>query len=57
MSGTFEEVGYLSSEMEAFREGARSAYSAEFAKLESSVRIALEDLRRIEVASGNRTAR
>jgi uncharacterized protein DUF5677 len=53
MSGTFEEIGYLSPEIEAFREGTRAAHSAEFAKLESSVRVALEDLRSINGATSD----
>jgi hypothetical protein len=49
MSDSFEELGYLSRDTDAFREGVRAAYGAEFAKLESTVRVALKELRSINV--------
>jgi len=49
---TFEEVAYLSPEMEPFREAAREVHCAEFARLESSFQTALGDLRSMNNATG-----
>jgi hypothetical protein len=47
MSRTFEEIGFLSPEVDAFRAGAREKYAIEFARLESAISEALTDLRSI----------
>jgi hypothetical protein len=51
MLRTFKELGYLSPDIDAFREGARAAYGVEFGTLESSVQVALTELRSINVTA------
>ncbi len=48
MDKTFEAIGYLSPEIETFRNGARTAHSAEFEMVEGTVQVALADLHAME---------
>ena len=52
MDGSFEQIGYLSKELDAYRDGARSVHKEAFENVGARLKVAVDDLRALVGVTG-----